>query len=143
MSDLPPTDLSAKADLLIEQVEELAQSMRESNTAFAMWNADLTNYSRHSRNMVRGLIVAFIVEILLLTAVIYAVHETRQSLDQVKEVAAEACADSNVVRSKQVGLWEEVFRLSARPDADPAQAQRIIDFRAFLNDTFKQRDCTT
>lgn len=56
------------------------------------------------------------------------------------------CADDNERNAKQVGLWEFIIGLTADDPPDPGvtpeqQEQRLSEFRAFLRDTFPQRDC--
>lgn len=128
-------ELAVIAERLIGQVEALSIALMESND-------NLSAYGRHSRRLIRGLLASFVVLALVIAGMIWLVLQNRTSIERAKDDAAHACAESNGVRANNVVLWEEVFRISAQPNATPEEIKRIEDFRAFVAKTFKPRDCT-
>lgn len=148
----PIDDLSEKAERLITLVAGLSAALNASNQAMADSNLamlesnrrinELAADSHHDRTLIRGLIVAFVVILFLCVAMVYNVDKNRQALNKIKQVDKTICLESNVVRAKSRGLWDEAFRLST-PPSDPAVAERQAQFKAFVADTYRERDCST
>lgn len=52
------------------------------------------------------------------------------------------CQSSNEARANNKLLWDHIIDITNKPPASPEETKGRIDFKAFIDKTFEQRDCS-
>lgn len=71
-------------------------------------------------------------------------HQLALRAESNHDAIVRSCETSNEARAKNKELWNYILSLPPSNDGNastPDQQKRVNDFKAFLDDTFKIRDC--
>lgn len=131
-----------------------AEQLEHSMTALASDVRGLSAYGHRNRAMIWGLVISLAIDLVLsvilgvvavqASSASRAATEATSASAQNRQNAQVTCEVGNESRRLQTQLWTYVLDLTSKaPNPTPAQKQQVAQFRAYINQVYAPRDCTT
>lgn len=133
-------DLTGALNRLAGRLEEVKAGSEDRDEQLAKRDAQLNTYGRRSRHLIWITIVSLALDILLTVALTVVAIQAHDTSGAVAQSNRNLCLSGNAARAQQVSLWDYILSLS-QPSATPADRQRVVAFRAHLQQLFAPRDC--
>jgi hypothetical protein len=133
-------DLTGALNRLAGRLEEVKADSEDRDEQLAERDAQLNTYGRRSRHLIWITIVSLALDILLTAALTVVAIQAHDTSAAVAQSSRNLCLSGNAARAQQVSLWDYILSLS-QPSATPAEQQRVVAFRAHLQQLFAPRDC--
>ena len=143
-------DLTEALNRLALRLEEVKADSEDRDKQLAKRDAQLATYGRRNRHLIWITIVSLALDILLtaaLTVVAIQAHDASGAAASARTAASAVaqsdrglCLSGNAARAQQVSLWNYILSLS-QPPATQAERERVVKFKAHLQQLFAPRDC--
>jgi hypothetical protein len=133
-------DLTGALNRLAGRLEEVKADSEDRDDQLAKRDAQLNTYGRRSRHLIWITIVSLVLDILLTAALTVVAIQAHDTSGAVAQSNRNLCLSGNAARAQQVSLWDYILSLS-QPSATAAERQRVVAFRAHLQQLFAPRDC--
>lgn len=135
------------AQRLTEALGETRDALDRQSVELSKMKAELTaerERGRRTRKVVIGVVISLVLDLLLTVPVAWAVvrADSADELSKANRVNQRAtCVAGNESRRDVRELWNKVFSLSSTSPS-PEQARRVAEFKAFVEQTYADRDCS-
>lgn len=133
---------------LLEAAERLEAATRELGEKFEavdVFAHDTAKAHNRTRDLTYIVTAAVLIELVLIVVLAFALNRVDDANDRSvrnTEYAVDNCLLANDTRAKQRELWATVLKLSDDPDDTAQDRAEAETFRAYVNDTFADRDCS-
>jgi hypothetical protein len=124
---LAAENLTTSLDVLSARLEETAQA------------------GEINRRMIWGLVLSLLLSVVLTFALVGVAVETDEAsdkADRTHDQQISACFSGNESRALNLELWTYLFNLPPTEPRTAAQTRQINEFRDYISQVFKPRDCT-
>lgn len=102
--------------------------------------------AKKQKRFTRLLAITVIFDVLLTAAfgfITWRTHQIAQQSESNRSALMRSCNITNEGRANNKKLWDYILKLPPSQERTPDQEKRLDEFRAFVDKTFAQRDCSS